>query len=150
MLAAQRPATLSILSAASNCTGHHALEAKGCKWYGYFLTIFEFDPVWKGFIRPYPIRVSNIRNRSVSECSKVIFYDVDIHYNSIRQKLTLSVSDSVFEHKYENMISVISVHIRSVYIPTWSHLGLACVLRSRLEQGSSVLVAAALKSLICG
>ena len=52
-------------------------------------------------------RVSNIRNRSVSECSKVtLFYDVDIYYNLIRQKLTLSVSDSVFEHKYENKYNI--------------------------------------------
>ena len=35
-----------------------------------------------------------------------IFYDVDIHYNLIRQKLTLSVSDSTFEHKYENKYDI--------------------------------------------
>ena len=33
---------------------------------------------------------------------KLHFYDVDIHYNPIRQKLTISVSDSVFKRKYEN------------------------------------------------
>ena len=37
---------------------------------------------------------------------KLHFYDVHIHYNFIWQKLTLSVSDSVFEHKYENKYDI--------------------------------------------
>ena len=39
-----------------------------------------------------------------------IFYDVDIHYNPIRQKLTLSVSDSIFEHKYKNKYDISDIH----------------------------------------
>ena len=69
--------------------------------------MFEFDPIWKGFYSsvsdseyllsvtyPYP------------NAQKLYFYDIDIHYNLIRQKLTISVSDSVFEHKYENKYDI--------------------------------------------
>ena len=41
---------------------------------------------------------------------KLHFYDVYIHYNLIRQKLTLSVSDSVFKHKYENKYNISNIH----------------------------------------
>ena len=41
---------------------------------------------------------------------KLYFYDVDIHYNFIRQKLTLSVSDSIFEHKYKNKYHISNIH----------------------------------------
>ena len=60
-------------------------------------------------------RVSNIHNHPYPNAQKLHFYDVDIHYNLIRQKLTLSVFDSVFKHKYEN-------NIRSVFIPNPIHL----------------------------
>ena len=48
-------------------------------------------------------RVSNIHNRFVSNAQKLYFY---VHYNLIRQKLTLFVSDPVFEHKYENKFDI--------------------------------------------
>ena len=67
---------------------------------------FEFDPVWKGFYPSisdfeYPIFVIN----PYPNAQKLHFYYVDIHYYLIRQKLTLSISDSVFEYKYKNNIS---------------------------------------------
>ena len=54
-----------------------------------------------------------------SNTQKLHFYDVDIHCNLIRQKLALFV----FEQKYEktNTISVISVCIRSVYLPNCTY-----------------------------
>ena len=45
---------------------------------------------------------------------KLYFYDVDIHYNLIRQKLTLYVFDSVFEHKYENKYNISDIHLYSI------------------------------------
>ena len=60
----------------------------------------------------YPISVTD----PYSNTQKFYFYDVNIHYNFIRQKLTLSVSDSIFEHKYENKYDISD--IRSVFIPT--------------------------------
>ena len=48
-------------------------------------------------------RVSNIHNRFVSNAQKLYFY---VHYNLIRKKLTLFVSDPVFEHKYENKFDI--------------------------------------------
>ena len=56
-------------------------------------------PVWKGFYPSvsdfeYPVSVTD----PYPNAQKLHFYDVDIHYNFIRQKLTLSI----FEHKYEN------------------------------------------------
>ena len=68
-------------------------------------------------------RVSNIRNRSVSECSKVTlfyFYDVDIYYNLIRQKLILSVSDSIFEHKYENKYDISDIRLYPIRFHSYS------------------------------
>ena len=41
-----------------------------------------------------------------SNTKKLHFYDDDIHSNLIRQKLTLSVSDSIFEYKYENKYDI--------------------------------------------
>jgi len=63
--------------------------------------------VWKSFYpsvsdSEYPISVTD----PYPNAQKLHFYDVDIHYNLIRQKLTLSVSDSVFEHKYENKYNI--------------------------------------------
>ena len=58
----------------------------------------------KGFLSVrIRFRVSNIRNRFVSNAQKLYFY---VHYNLIRQKLTLSVSNSIFEHKYENKYDI--------------------------------------------
>ena len=69
--------------------------------------LFEFDPVWKGFYSSvsdseYPISVTD----PYLNAQKLYFYDVDIYYNLIRQKLTLSVSDSIFEYKYENKYDI--------------------------------------------
>ena len=78
------------------------------KWYGYFPTVFEFSPIWKGFYpsisdSEYPISVID----PYLNAQKLYFYDVDIHYNLIQQKLILYVSDFVFEHKYENILNTI-------------------------------------------
>ena len=43
---------------------------------------------------------------SYSNAQKLYFYDVDIHYNFIQQKLTLFVFNSVFEHKYKNKYNI--------------------------------------------
>ena len=72
--------------------------------------VFEFDPVWKDFYPPvsnseYPISVID----SYPNAQKLHFYDVDIHYNLIRQKLTLSISSSVFEHKYKNKYNISNI-----------------------------------------
>ena len=69
--------------------------------------VFEFDPVWKGFYpsvsdSEYPISVTD----SYPNAQKLYFYDVDIYYNFIRQKLTLSVFDSLFEQKYKNKYDI--------------------------------------------
>ena len=45
-----------------------------------------------------------------------IFYNVDIHYNSIRQKLTLSVSDSIFEHKYKNKYDISNIRLYPIHL----------------------------------
>ena len=50
----------------------------------------------------YPISVTD----PYPNAQKLHFYNVDIYYNLIRQKLTLSVSDFVFEHKYENKYDI--------------------------------------------
>ena len=63
-----------------------------------------------------------IRNRSVSNAQKLHFYDVDIHYNLIRQKLTLFVSDSVFEHKYENKYDISNIRLYPIRL--YPYLGL--------------------------
>jgi len=83
----------------------------GCKWYGYSPTVFEFDQVWKGFYpsvsdSEYPISITD----PYPNAQKLHFYDVDIHYNLIRQKLTLSVSDSIFKHKYKNKYDISNIH----------------------------------------
>ena len=54
----------------------------------------------------YPISVTDPYPNS----QKLHFYDVNIYYNLIRQKLTLSVSDSVFEQKYENKYDMSNIH----------------------------------------
>ena len=77
-----------------------------------FPTVFEFDPVWKGFYLSvsdfeYSIFVTNL----YSNTQKLHFYDVNIHYNLIRQKLILSISGPVFEHKYENKYNISNIHM---------------------------------------
>ena len=77
----------------------------------YFPTVFEFDLVRKGFYlsvsdSEYLLSVTD----PYPNAQKLYFYDVDIHYNLIRQKLTLSVSESVFEHKYENKYDFSNIH----------------------------------------
>ena len=60
--------------------------------------VFEFDLVWKDF---YPSISDSGYSISVTDpypnSKKLYFYDVDIHCILIRQKLTLSFSDSVFK-----------------------------------------------------
>ena len=51
-----------------------------------------------------------------------IFYDVDIHYNFIRQKLILSVSDFVFEHKYENKYDISNIRPYPIRLHPFMHL----------------------------
>ena len=51
---------------------------------------------------------------SYSNAQKLYFYDVDIHYNFIRQKLILSVSDSVFEYKCENKYNITDIRPYSI------------------------------------
>ena len=75
-----------------------------------FPTVFEFDPVWKGFYpsvsdSEYSISVTDL----YSNTQKLHFYDVDIHCNLIQQKLALSVFDSVFEQKYENKYDISNI-----------------------------------------
>jgi hypothetical protein len=92
-----------------------------CKWYGYFPTVFEFDLVWKSFYPSifdfdlvwksfYPsifdFEYSIFITDPYPNAQNLYFYDVDIYYNFIRQKLTLSISDSVFEHKYKNKYDI--------------------------------------------
>jgi len=72
--------------------------------------VFEFDPVWKDFYpsvsnSEYPISVID----SYPNAQKLHFYDVDIRYNLIWQKLTLSISSSVFEHKYKNKYNISNI-----------------------------------------
>ena len=75
------------------------------------MSVFEFDLVWKDF---YP-SVSNSEYHIFvpdlyPNAQKLYFYDVDIYYDLIRQKLILSVSDSVFKHKYENKYDISDIH----------------------------------------
>ena len=79
--------------------------------------VFEFDPVWKDFYpsvfdSEYPISVTD----PYPNAQKLYFYDVDIHYNLIRQKLTLSVSDSIFEYKYENKNDISNICLYPIYL----------------------------------
>ena len=88
-----------------------------------FPTVFEFDPVWKGFYlsvpdSEYPISVTD----PYPNGQKLHFYDVDIYYNLIQQKLTLSVSDYVFEHKYENKYDINNIHPYPIHLHPYSHL----------------------------
>ena len=85
----------------------------------YFPTVFEFDLVRKGFYlsvsdSEYLLSVTD----PYPNAQKLYFYDVDIHYNLIRQKLILSVSTPYSNTNMKtNTISVISVRIQSVFIP---------------------------------
>jgi len=57
-----------------------------------------------------PISVTD----SYQNAQKLHFYDVDIHYNLIWQKLTLSVSGFVFEQKYKNKYNIINIRPYSI------------------------------------
>ena len=48
---APNPAFLSSLPSASPQILRLPLSGLGCKWYGYFLTVFEFNLIWKNFYR---------------------------------------------------------------------------------------------------
>ena len=94
------------------------VAVNGRKWYGYFSILFEFDLVWTDFYLfvfdfEHPIFVTD----SYPNAQKLYFYDVDIHYNFIRQKVTLFVSDSAFEYKYKNKYDISDIRIRSIFIP---------------------------------
>ena len=70
----------------------------------------RFYPICRGFYpsvsdSEYPISVTD----PYSNAQKLRFYDVNIHYNLIRQKLTLSVSNSVFEHNYKNKYDISNI-----------------------------------------
>ena len=92
-------------------------KPKGCKWYGYFPTVFEFDPVRKGF---YPFVSDSEYSISVSypypNIQKLHFYDVDIHCNIIRQKLAVSVFNSVFEQKYKNKYDISNIRPYPIHL----------------------------------
>jgi len=57
---------------------------------------------------------------------KLYFYDVDIHYSFIRQKLTISISDSIFKHKYENKYDISNICSYPIRLHPYS---------SRMEEG---------------
>ena len=87
------------------------------------MSVFEFDPVWKDFYpsvsnSEYPISVTD----SYPNAQKLYFYDVDIYYDHIRQKLIVSVSDSVFEHKYKNKYDISYIHPYSIHFHPYMQL----------------------------
>ena len=74
-------------------------------------------------------RVSNNITNPYPNAQKLYFYDVDIHYNLIRQKLTLFVS--VFKHKYKNKYDISNIRF---YFETFTSLfftHIACWARLR-------------------
>jgi len=83
--------------------------------------VFEFDPVWMSF---YPSVFDSEYQVSVtdpySNIQKLYFYDVDIHL--IRQKLILFVSDSIFEHKYENKYDISNIRPYAIRLHLCSYL----------------------------
>ena len=91
------------------------------------MIVFELDPIWKNFYSSPISRFSISVTDPYPNTKKLYFYDVNIHYNFIRQKLILSVSDSYLNKNMKiNTISVIFVRIRSVYtsqkIPQLKHV----------------------------
>jgi len=95
----------------------------GRKWYEYFPIVFEFDPISNDF---YPSISDSEYSISLTDlypnAQKLHFYDVDIHYNLIRQKLTLYISDSIFEHKYENKYGISDIHPYSIHFHPYMQL----------------------------
>ena len=74
------------------------LLAVGCKWYRYFMIVFEFDLSWKDFyLSISDFGYSIFVTYQYPSTKKWHFYNVNIHYNFIRQKVTLSISNSVFQ-----------------------------------------------------
>ena len=72
----------------------------------------RFDPICRGFYPSvsdfeYPLSVTD----PYSNAQKLYFYNIDIYYDFIRQKLILSVSDSVFEHKYKNKYDISDIRL---------------------------------------
>ena len=65
----------------------------------------------------YPISVTDL----YPNAQKLHFYNVDIHYNLIRQKLTLSISDSVFEHKYKNKYDISDICLYLIRFHLYPH-----------------------------
>ena len=91
------------------------------KWYEYFLIVFKFDPIWKSFYPsvsdsenihyPYSDTKSCIFMMSISI---TIFFDTNIHYNLIGQKLTLSIYNSIFKQKYEKKYDINNIRPYSI------------------------------------
>ena len=61
-------------------------------WKGFYPFVFDFE---------YPVSVTD----PYPNAQKLHFYNVDIHYNFIWQKLTISI----FEHKYENKYDISNI-----------------------------------------
>ena len=81
----------------------------------------RFDPICRGFYpsvsdSEYPISVTDLYPNP----QKLHFYDVNIYYNFIWQKLTISISDSVFEHKYENKYDINNIRSCPIYLHPYS------------------------------
>ena len=86
-----------------------------------FLDCIQIRSSLEGFLSVHiRFQVSNIRTDPYPYAQKLYFYDVDIHYNLIRQKLTLSVSDSVFEHKYENKYDISDIRLYPIRSHSYS------------------------------
>ena len=75
-------------------------------WKGFYPSVFDFE---------YPVSVTD----PYPNAQKLHFYNVDIHYNFIWQKLTISI----FEHKYENKYDISNIHSYSIrlhlYVAKW-------------------------------
>ena len=83
---------------------------QGCKW--IFSDRIQIWSGLEGFLSVHIwSRVFNIHNRSVSKCSKITFYDVDIYYKFI---ISISIRSRIFNiHKYD----INNTRTGSVYIP---------------------------------
>ena len=75
---------------------------------GFYLSVSNFK---------YSISVVD----SYSNTQKLHFYNVDIHYNFIRQKLTLSISDSIFEQKYKNKFDISNIYFYPIHLHSYLH-----------------------------
>jgi hypothetical protein len=95
---------------------------QGWKWYGYFSNRIRDRIRLEGFrfvrIR---VRIFNIRYRIRIRIHKSHIYDVDIQMYLIRHGwYYLYLNSNSGKNTKTNMISAISVRIRSVFIPAWT------------------------------